>query len=294
LEYSSIVQAARTAQSTSRNDVLVRFMRLLALEGQYATARGYDVDFHVLLEAAIEAASQAQDLATAHALLGRLADMHQNLVGDLEAAFTGYRRARDLARQAGQHDREAIYLSNMGVVQSRRRQEDAQEYLRQAYDLAKTQADDLCLAIVLEQWGYVVGVNGDWSRAQAHFHESLTVLDGLQASGDIRSPELARRRFFAMINLSDAERNLKSYAQALVTCEAALAIAERHDNQIWRAQVHHNVGEIYHDLGDREKAREHLERAYRLYVDSQAAPYVVQLRSFLRVEGYAMDEGGAR
>lgn len=294
LEYGNVVQAARTAQATGLPDVLVRFMRLLALEGPYATARGYDPEFHALLEAAIASATHMDDHATAHALMGRLADMQQNLVGDLDAAFEGYRRARDLARRAGHHDREAIYASNMGVVQSRRRRGDAHAYLREAYDLAKEQADGLCLAIVLEQWGYVFGVDGDWPRAEQHFRESLTVLDGLEAPESVPSADLARRRFFATINLSDAERNLGRFEQALTTCDAALAIAERRDSQIWRAQAHHNAGEIFHDLGDRERARERLERAQALYVESKAAPYVEQVRTFLRAEGYVADGGGAR
>ncbi|MBA4169208.1 MAG: tetratricopeptide repeat protein [Chloroflexi bacterium] len=294
LEYGNIVQAARSAQSVSRTQDLVRFMRLLAIEGPYTTARGYDADLHVLLEAAIEAASQADDLATVHALLGRLADMLQNLVGDFDAAFDGYRRARDLARQAGQHDREAIYLSNMGVVRSRLRRNDAQEYLSQAYDLANAQADDLSLAIVLEQWGFVVGAEGDWPRAQARFRESLVVLDRLELLETIPRAELVRRRFFAMINLGDAERNLGNYEEALESCDGALAIAEHLDSKIWQAQAHHNAGEIYHDVGDREKAREHLEQAHRLYTESHAAPYVEQLSSYLRDEGYVKDGGGAR
>lgn len=287
-EIGNLLMAAQRALRNKDEKTLVNIMRMLTENGSYYAARGHTSDSLALLEAAIEAAIAVRALEDAHHLLGKLGDVHQNLTGELDKALQAYLNAANFAHGCGNIEREAVFLSNCGVVRCRQGKTDATGYLNRAYRLAKRCGDDLCLCIILEHRGYVVASNNQWRAANRLFRDSLDVLLRVEENRLVEMLEINRRRFFALLNLGETEFRMGNFDEALTVRSQALHLAESCDNQIWVAHVLLEMGEMYDASNERAKAQEFLNRALVLYRRNHAAAYIMRMTLFMQTGGYSL------
>lgn len=282
-EMPELKSAMRRAAQHSSKSQLVRFMGLLELDLGYFQAHGHDEETLELLDAAAVAAEAAGDLDTARDLRGRVGDAYWIHRGDEERALPEYRRAIDLARKSGSKAREAVLTSLCGAVELALNRDGAEERLDRALELATLSEDPLALSTVLEHRGYTLGVGGDTEGAREHYLRSIRVIEEPDALATVHPFEVAKRRYFATLNLGNLERMAGRADAALEAKRRALAIASDVGNPIWQAHAHLELGEMYGEASRHEKAKEHLTEARSLY---QASHVPAQLR---KIEAIARD-----
>lgn len=285
-----ILYAAEVARSRGETGSLVALMRLLALDTGYLPARGYGPQTFALLEAAAEAAPAVADEEAPFDLVGRLGDAYRGHVGDATKGRAAYRRARELARQRGDTAREAVFLGLCGVAAYHHGDEAADGQLAEALALARASGDDLACATVLEQHGFVFASRERWSEASDLFRTALEHLDRVEEAGSAEPYDINHQRFFATLNLGETEFRSDRFDAALDLRREALGIAEVCHNPIWSAHALQEMGEMYESVGDRDRAREFLTRAFTLYRDNHVAAYVERLGEYMREHGLALPE----
>ncbi len=282
LELPNLLSAAEGADEA----ILVRFMRLLTVDGTYYSARGHSARSLALSERAIEAAKALEDWDAAQYMLGKLGDVHLKFLGNYERTFEAYTEGLEIVRRLGNRSREAIFLGIIGVVRFHQEADDYGEYLDEAYRVAKASEDLLSLCNVLEQRGYVAATAGNGQKSQMLYRETLEVLTKLEKTNEVESGEVARGRFFALLNLGEAEHLLREYEQAFSTRKQALRIARACQNQMWEAHALQEIGEMQHSLGNRKEAQEHFMEALEIYQSNHANSYVKSLTTFMKEADY--------
>ncbi len=291
-ELPEILAAARLARSEGRNERLVALMHLLELETGYLRARGYGGEVIGLLEAAAGAAVEVEDWERASALTGRLGDAFISYLGDERHSIEAFRTAVELARRSGNVGREAVLLSSVGMHAARNHQTRAwPAELDAALELARSSGDDLCLAAVLEQRAYVLGIGGDYEASNVFVRESLEVIERLESAQDVEPNECYRRRFFAVMTLAENLKNLGRITEALPIRHHALEIAEESGNTVWVAYAQHELGAIYASEGENEVAVDYLKRAKAIYIENNVASQLDRLVNLERtLSGASSDE----
>ncbi|CAN5837991.1 hypothetical protein BH23DEI1_BH23DEI1_13550 [soil metagenome] len=294
LDMPEVLVAMQQADDRGDAGTLVAFMRLLAIEGGYYTARGYTPRSRDLLAAAITAAKDLGELMTAHRLLGKMGDTRKLHHGDREAALAAYEEALDLAEQLEDHHRQAVMLSLIGQTRLEQGEDDAGDYLDRAYQIAREHDDAIALNHVLQHQGFHAGSTGEWVAARRLFSEALEVLDAASGVPKARRLDVDYQLFMALLNLGEAERMLGSFERALDLRQRALAMAEERDNRLWRAYAVHEIGEVYHSMNERELALQQFEHALGLWQQNHVPRKVASLRTFLEAEGYVTGGSGTR
>ena len=286
LELGNLLGAAERAGEGE----LVRFMRLLAVDGTYYGARGHSPRSLGLLRSAVEASEGLDDLGTTHYLLGKLGDYYQNHVGDYEKALAHYIRAKDIAQQLEDKGREGVYLGLCGVVCARKNEfAEAKRYLLDAHSEVASSDDLLALCAVLDQMGYVSGVMGEFVDAAQYFSQSTEAVDKLEDSKEISASEVSRRRFFALCNLAEAKFQLGDFEASLELKNKALNIAVDVDNELWMANVYFDLALLYDAIQERQTAQRYFQDALNLYKENSAQAYVDWVNSAMREKGLRMN-----
>lgn len=286
-EIHDVLAAADMAREGDLPRDLVTIARLLWVDTRYFASRGADAYALSLLEEAAQAATVLGEIDTAHDLYGKLGDTCQNALGDFGRALAAYEKARGLARSAGNTGREAVFLSLYGVVRHRQGRDDAESYLERAYELARAVEDDLSLCAVLEQRGLVFTLDEQWLRARDLFQESLAVVERLEQDELALPAEIARRRYFALLNLGEPEHRLGRFDEALELRSRALEIAEHYGNQIWAAHALLEVGQMLAGAGRIREAEPLLNRALALYTRNRVHANIESLTAFMEAKGCA-------
>lgn len=285
-EIGNLLGAAQKAKDLGKNKELLDYMYLLTVKGSYFTARGHNNRSLNLLQDAINAAKKLEDLDKAQYLLGKLGDTYQNFMAKFELALSCYFEGLELAKTLANTSRAAIFLGLIGQLKSRLKEDDAQDYLEEAYELAKTSGDDLCLCIVLDQMGYVAGINGETQKANRLIKENLSVIAQLEKTKSIEEAEIERSKFIALFNLGDTELKLGRIEEALVIRKQALVIAEQQNNEMWMAHVLAELGEMHDSLQARQQAQTHLTKALSLFTKNEAHADEKELRKIIQEKGY--------
>ena len=286
VELANVLAAMSAASQRGDDAALVEFMRLLALDGGYYAARGHTPRSLELLRQAIAAAKRLEELLLAHGLLAKLGNAYKLALGDLGSALEAYGEALELAEQLVNDRRIAILLSTIGQTRFEQGADDADDYLERAYEVAQRGDDALALNHVLYHQGFLAGSREDWPAARQLFHEALEVLAGFEGGTQNERTEGDYRVFMGLLNLGEAERVLGNHAASLELRQRALAMAEERDNRLWRASANHELGEVYHGMGEREKAGEVFLRALKLWRQSNVAVEIEKLEAFMVAEGY--------
>jgi|GEM_PF-754746 len=275
-EQANILGAAKAALAEHSPQALIDMMFVLAMKG-YMDSRGHTLLLLERLDDAIHAARQMKPppTETLHYLLGKRGNAYANR-GDLAQALTVYHEALQLAPNL---NRKAILLSVIGTVRFRQGEGDANEYLEQAYQLAKSNHDDLALSIVLEHQGHQAKTQGENETALRYFREALEVAERLS------NPD---RQFFALLNVGALEYELGQLSAALSSHQRAYRIAQESDNLLWIANALQCMGEDYDQLGDHEKAQENFSVALAHFREFGATVRVAEMIKFMTDKHYVV------
>jgi tetratricopeptide (TPR) repeat protein len=171
-------------------------------------------------------------------------------------------------------------MSVIGTVRFRQGQDDAASYLEEAYQIAKSNQDDLALSIVLEHQGHQAKSQNNHENALRHFKEALAVAE--------RLPNIDRQ-FFALLNVGALEYELGQVNEALVSHKLAYQLAQQNDNILWIANALQCMGEDYDKLGDRKLAQENFSAALGSFRAFGASARVEEMIEFMTQRHYAVD-----
>ena len=278
------------ATEQADHETLVAMMRLLTLDGTYFMARGHNNRSLNLLDKSISLAKELGELETAQELLGKQGNVYLNYLGDLYSALKAYENALALARETGDKGREAVYLSLIGITQFQRKENEADDYLRASYELARSIDESFDVCTVLGHNGYIAGLKGDYTAAISFFQESIEAVGILTKNDNFNKAEVEREKFFSLNNLGQALHYLEHFDEALERRFEALNLAREQDNQIWMADALYGLGETYNAMQKQQDAERMLNEALELYNQNQAMAYAKELEAFMDAEGYVYDK----
>ena len=285
-EIANLLGAIQAASEQDNDALLVNMMKGLVMDDSYYLARGHTPHSLALLEKAVAVANEIRNLETAHYLNTKLGDAHRELLGDLDKALEMYEKALSLARGLGNHHREAILLSIIGGTRFQQNDELANDYLLEAYYLAKEKNDDLALSQILEHRAFVSGSEQDWLLTQQLYNESIETAERLRRNSFIDQTKVDQRMFFALLNLGEAKRMLGEFEESVCLRKSALQIAKERNNQIWMAFALQEIGEMYHDINERSLAQSNYDQALNLYCQNNAQSDIEALTNFMTSQNY--------
>jgi DNA-binding SARP family transcriptional activator len=287
IDISNILTAAQTAKERERENELIDFVYLLTVEGTYYLARGHTRRSVEFLELSIEKAKEKGMIEKAHYLLSKLGNYYQNYLGKFDNALAVYQQALLLAREFGDKGREALLLGVIGQVKVQQQKlEEATTYAERAYQLAKEHGDDYILSDVLGQVSYIAGLRGELERASQLFRESLDLLDKLEKTKRVTRADIARDRFYLLLNLGESEYLQNKVDEGFTLRKQALEIAKAEANQLWMALAYQVIGEMHHSAGHHELAKENIDQALQLFEANNALKEVEEVLLFMQSNGY--------
>jgi DNA-binding SARP family transcriptional activator/predicted transcriptional regulator len=290
IDISNILAAARAAKEQDCEDTFIDFMYYLAAEGSYYIMRGHTKNSIELVKIAVTMAEAQGRIKEAHYLYSNLGDYYQNFIGDFDRSIDDYQKALTTAREIGDKGREAVLLGIIGqVAYLQNKLADSDMYIEQAYQVAKSSDNDYCLNIVLGQMSYVAMTKGNMEEARKLLRQSLELMDKLDRA-TTKIKRMVRERFFALLNLGQAERHLSNSAESLATLEQALSFAEQEGNQLWMAYAHYEIGEMNYGANNHSLGEKHMLEALQLFEQNGATKDVESVLSFLKNNGYAVAE----
>ena len=289
-DITNLLGATQAAEKQKNENYLIDMMKMLVVGNAYFGARGHTPRSFELLKMSVNAAKILGDLETAHHLVAKLGNTYRDFFGDLTNALASFKEALKLARQMNDHHREATLLTVIGIVRFHQNGQDADTYFDQAQNLAEKHSDDIALSQVLEHQAYVAGKRADWVETKLLYEESILAMRRLQRNPKARKMEINERLFFALLNLGEAERKLDCFDESLKLRKQALEIAKELNHQMWIAYALQEIGEMYHDVDNRNLAQENYQKAIYLYEINNAQPDLEALTTFMRSENYSLSD----
>jgi DNA-binding SARP family transcriptional activator len=286
-DLENLLGAAEYCKRNKQDSDLLVMMKYLVVGDAYYTARGHSSRSLTLLESAVDTARQLADWELAHHLVTKLGNAYRELIGDLDKTLQAYQAAYDYAVQCNNTHRQAISLSLIGITRFQQGHDDADNFLERAYRLAEVSQDDLARLHVLQNQGTVLGFRSDWTGAERLLAAAVEIAERLLKACQGDPAEVTFKLFFSLLNLGEATRKLGAFKPALQLRERALALATVQNNQLWMAYSHHEMGEMFHDIDERQQAERHYQLALDLYEQNHAYADLEQLRHFLEAEGYS-------
>ena len=279
-------------QATAQNNkaLFIEMMCLLVMEDSYYKARGHSSHSLELLKKAISESKQLNKLEIAHYLATKLGDAYRELEGNFNLAFEYYREALQLAQQLKDHHREAILLSMIGITRFHQKHDDFRFYLKDAYQLAQSYNDNLAVCHVLQHQSHLAYFTSNWQEMLELTSKAVRIAKELSKNPNIKSAEVTKRLFFALLNLGEAEYKIGNFDKALTTRHQALELAKEQDNHLWMAYAWHEIGEMYHGVDKRTLAQENYDKALKLYKQNHALVDIEKLTEFMYSEGYLENE----
>jgi serine/threonine protein kinase/DNA-binding SARP family transcriptional activator/tetratricopeptide (TPR) repeat protein len=285
----NILAAARLAQQGDDKEALVEIVSRLALEG-YTDSRGYALEFLKLLDAAIAIVrEQPDEVERLHYLLGKRGNAYIDR-GEPEKALGAYREALALAPNVV---REILLLAIVGRVCARlARYDEAGDYFRQARRRVAEANDPDLLRLVLEQESLASAYQDDHQKARQLALEGIEM--SVKAGDRLREAHLRNNLgTAALLSAGDAQT-------ALAQHQKVSQLAREEDDHFLQAVACLSLARDYDALDNREKAREHLERADLLFRRLGNIEREVEVRRFREQYGYGVerpavpgaDEGG--
>jgi predicted ATPase len=293
VEISNILQAIETSIEKKDHNYIVKMMNMLVMGESYFTARGYNLKLLKFIYLAVESAKSIGDLEAAHYLVAKLGDAYRESIGDFEKALEAFTEALELARQCSNTHREAHMLSLIGIVMFQQGREEAESYLEKAHKIAVSVADNLMLSRILQHKAYIHSINQNWTEARTLYTQSVEVAKRLKKTEANSETTADRELYFAFLNLGELERTVGNHKQALELCQKCLSLANKYDNQLWRAFALQNIGEVYHGNHQKHLANTYYNQALSLYKQNQVAAEIAELEDFMAKENYILKESVA-
>jgi CHAT domain-containing protein/Tfp pilus assembly protein PilF len=171
-------------------------------------------------------------------------------------ALVKYEEALKLYREAGDREKEATTLHNIGFAYSElEEQQKALEYYTQSLRLSRVLGDHSGEAITLSNIGGVYSDLGEKQKALEYYSQSLPLN---RAVGD-RGGEATTLNNMGKVysDLGENQKALEYYSQSL---PLKRAIGDRSGE----ATTLNNIGLVYSDLGEKQKALEYYSQSLSL------------------------------
>lgn len=195
-------------------------------------------------------------------ILTQLANCNR-ILGNLQESHAEFLRAYDLCKR----DPTLAHITprmetNIGqLLRLMGNLDEAEEY----YKLAQQKTNDPALiASIMNNFGYVVMLQGNFNRAIHYCREGLELREQLH---------LEREIGISHLTLGEIYRNWAKYDDALQEYGLALPIFEREQDVYWLSQVNVHLGSTYRILGKLEEAFTYLSKSQSYRVPIQD-PYV--------------------
>ena len=279
-EMPNLVGALETARDQSQREVLVEVMAQLVIGDAYFSARGHSPRSLKLLEVALAWAKELGMLERAHYLAGRLGDAHRVLYHQYDKALTAYQEGARLARLIRNPSREATLTSLCAITRHYLGQSSEQDFER-AYQIAKQADDDLVLGFILQHRSYVAWSRKNWRAMERFSQETVELAIKLRQILNTDQISVDKILFHGLTNLGEAKRKLDDFDEAVNLRLQALDIAASRDNQLWRADALHDLGEMYIDTAQLQEAEGYLNEALELYEMNHAVAEAEEVRQML-------------
>lgn len=206
-----------------------------------------------------------------HAIAQKIAEEHQIL--DIEfaqwlgmanchlflcrydLATYGYHRALNISRWLGDSRKEALCITNLGILSRYKREGDAGTELHQdALELARKSHDLQQESLHLSSLGAALRQQGDYGGARKTLLEAL----GIARMLEDWQRELCIHEEIARICIA-----LEDYAGAAERLSEALRIAHEHRYRVGRSELYGLIAEAYARKGDTVLALHYYEVAFR-------------------------------
>ncbi len=285
----NVLAAVQSASTQGQGKLLVEFMHLLAVDGNYFAARGYTPRSLELLKSACEAAKRRGELNLAHRFLGKLGDTYRLSLGDFDKGFEAYKESLDLAKQIQNTQRQAITLSAIGHTRFLQKANDASAYLDQGLKIAIDSKDPIALFHVLQHQALLLGESGKWEEAKKLFEKALKAARMAYKQDNSANNDIIYYKFIGLINLGEAEKMLKNFDESLEIRRQAYAIAQETNNKVWQAMALQQIGEIYHSMNEKKLAQKSFSTAMKLWKTTNNYLNQKHLKSLTQKAGYSMD-----
>jgi tetratricopeptide (TPR) repeat protein len=126
------------------------------------------------------------------------------------------------------------------------------------------------LSHVLQNLSYIAGLQERYADAERYCLEALAVLETVRSqatsaqAGDLPA-ETIESLVFVRFNLGVAQHKQHKFAGSLACLEQALALAEQHNNSLWTAYIHQEMGDVHHAQDRKASAHQHYHQALSLY-----------------------------
>ncbi len=280
IEIGNIIGALEMARELSDKAGLVAIMANLAVGETYFLARGHSPRSLALLEVGISWAKERGQLHKAHHFATNLGNARRVQHRDFTRALKAYGEGAQLARLSKDPAREAVLLCLCAVCQRNLGLESETNFER-AYALAQGAKDDDALGQILQNRAYVAALDQAWETVERYSKEGVDLARAMLVSGEGDRARSDNLLFYSLLTLGEARRNLGSVDEALRLRNEALALAESRDNLLWQAYAHHDIGEMYFEIGQAELSTVYLKRAAHLYTLSHAEAEVREVEALL-------------
>lgn len=280
-EMPNLVGALETARDAGQRELLVEVMAQLVVGDAYFSARGHSPRSLKLLEVALSWAKELGQLERAHYLATKLGDAHRTLYHQYAKALSAYQEGARLARLIRHSAREALLTSLCGFMQDYLGSSSNTEF-DHAYKLAEQANDRFVLAQILQHRGSIAWKQQNWRLMEQLNQEEVDIVQSLSQTSGRKQEEINDYLFFAILNLGEAKRRLGHFEEAVSLRLQALDIAVLRDNQLYRAYALHELGEMYIDVGQGQKAEGYLHEALSLYKANNAMAEVDEVERIIK------------
>jgi tetratricopeptide (TPR) repeat protein len=148
---------------------------------------------------------------------------------------------------------EAARLGNLGISECRSgNYTEGEKLFRNSLDIYEVENDIQGVANTWNSLGNVAIHNLDFSHALHSFNRSKNLKLRI---GDIHGV------YNSMLNIAIVHRRLKMHEEALVIYSDCLTITNKNGWVPFTSDLHNNIGNVFLDMGDYEKARFHYQKS---------------------------------
>ena len=133
-------------------------------------------------------------------------------------------------------------MSMVGITHFQSDMPDGEQYLQEAYDLAKSNKDDFALDQILQYRKFVAERKENFEQAYKFCLEAVEVTERILGQTTTDYAKVKHGLFFALLNLGQAEEKLGRSDDALATRQKALLLAELQGDEGWVARVLEEIG----------------------------------------------------
>ncbi|OGR95995.1 MAG: hypothetical protein A2V88_04720 [Elusimicrobia bacterium RBG_16_66_12] len=247
------------------------------------------------------------------ALLGSIGNVYKDR-GDYDRALEYYLRTLEMFEKAEDLDNLAITLNNIGLVHRHKGDfEQALKYHGRSLDIVEKIGDQDGIGRSLDNIGNVHGDRGDYDKALECYGRALAISEKTGNSGgiaeastrlaetsirkgDLSNAERHCERALSMTTQVGGKGNLGAakriramllrrrgrWDESAADFDESLLICTQVGDPLDEGRTHHEFGLMWKDKGDRERAREHLSKAVRLFERIGAKKELERARQALR------------